>query len=304
MGAVADVSRAAEVAAAVQLAVDSYGRLDVLYNNAGVWLATDGPVPDLDEETWDRIIAVNLKGTFLGCKYAIPHLRAAGGGSIINVSSVSALRAGKDLFDAYAASKGGIISLTYSVASTWGPQKIRANVICPGSIDTPMTAGSYADPKVREFWRTRTALGHVGAADDVAQTALWLASDESSYVTGAVIVVDGGYMTRVEMPSLSLQGKVAIVTGGGVGIGYGIAQRLAEEGAKVVIAQRRGERAEQAAAELTAQGATCLGLATDVTQRGRVQELVATAREWGGGSTFWSTTRASPAWSSSARSWS
>ena len=85
------------------------------------------------------------------------------------------------------------------------------------------------------------------------------------------------------MPSMSLQGKVAIVTGGGVGIGYGIAQRLAEEGAKVVLAQRRGERAEQAAAELTAQGATCLGLATDVTQRGRVQELVATAREWGGG---------------------
>ena len=147
VGTVADVSRAAQVAAAVELAVDSYGRLDVLYNNAGVWLPTDGPAPDLDEATWDRIIDVNLKGTFLGCKYAIPHLRAAGGGSIINVSSVSALRAGKDIFDAYAASKGGIISLTCSVASTWGPQRIRANVICPGSIDTPMTAGSYADPE-------------------------------------------------------------------------------------------------------------------------------------------------------------
>lgn len=196
IGAVVDVTRAAEVDAAVQAALRAFGALHVLYNNAGVWLSDDGPAPDLDEEVWDRIIAVNLKGAFLGCKYAIPHLVEAGGGSIINVSSVSALRAGKDIYDAYAASKGGVIALTRSVASTWGPNRVRANAICPGSIDTPMTRGSYEDPAVARFWRERTALGRVGTPDEVAQTALWLASDESSYVTGAVIVADGGYMTR------------------------------------------------------------------------------------------------------------
>ena len=196
IGAVVDVTRAAEVEAAVHSAVRAFGALHVLYNNAGVWLPDDGPAPDLDEEVWDRIIAVNLKGAFLGCKFAIPHLVEAGGGSIINVSSVSALRAGKDIYDAYAASKGGVIALTRSVASTWGPKRVRANAICPGSIDTPMTRGSYEDPAVERFWRERTALGRVGTADEVAQTALWLASDESSYVTGAVIVADGGYMTR------------------------------------------------------------------------------------------------------------
>ena len=196
IGAAVDVTRAAEVEAAVQAALRAFGALHVLYNNVGVWLPDDGPAPDLDEEVWDRIIAVNLKGAFLGCKYAIPHLVEAGGGSIINVSSVSALRAGKDIYDAYAASKGGVIALTRNVASTWGPKRVRANAICPGSIDTPMTRGSYEDPAVARFWRERTALGRVGTAEEVAQTALWLASDESSYVTGAVIVADGGYMTR------------------------------------------------------------------------------------------------------------
>lgn len=196
IGAVVDVTRAAEVEAAVQAALRAFGALHVLYNNAGVWLPDDGPAPDLDEEVWDRIIAVNLKGAFLGCKYAIPHLVETGGGSIINVSSVSALRAGKDIYDAYAASKGGVIALTRSVASTWGPKRVRANAICPGSIDTPMTRGSYEDPAVARFWRERTALGRVGTPDEVARTALWLASDDSSYVTGAVIVADGGYMTR------------------------------------------------------------------------------------------------------------
>lgn len=189
---VADVSNSADVESAVICAE----KLDILYNSAGIWLNQDGPAPELSEETWDRVINVNLKGTFLCCKYAIPAMVNTGGGSIINVSSISALRAGKDNYDAYAASKGGIISFTLSVASTWGVKNIRANVICPGSIDTPMTSGSYEEGAIREFWRTRTALGRVGEPLEVAQTALWLASDDSSYVTGSVILVDGGYMTK------------------------------------------------------------------------------------------------------------
>ena len=196
VAAVADVSKAAEVQAAVSLAVQAFGGLNILYNNAGMWLEQDGPAPDLPEDVWDRIISINLKGTFLGCKYAIPHMVEAGGGSIINVTSIAALRAGKDIYDAYATSKGGIISLTYTMAGTWGPKRIRVNAICPGAIDTPMTASSYEDAWVRDFWQTRTALGRVGQPQEVAQTALWLASDESSYVTGAVILVDGGYMTK------------------------------------------------------------------------------------------------------------
>ena len=195
-GAVADVAIASDVEAAVARTVQTYGKLDILYNNAGVWLPLDGPSPDLSEETWDRIINTNLKGTFLCCKYSIPHMVRTGGGSIINVSSISAFRAGKDMYDAYAASKGGIVSFTISLAGTWGRKRIRANAICPGSIDTPMTAGSYDDPGIREFWYTRTALQRVGKPLEVAQTALWLASDESSYVTGSIILVDGGYMTK------------------------------------------------------------------------------------------------------------
>lgn len=193
---VADVSRAATVQRAVEATVEQFGALNVIFNNAGVWMGQDGPAPDVPEEVWDRIIDINLKGPFLTCKYAIPHMVCSGGGSIINVASVSAFRAGKDNYDAYAASKGGVVAMTYTMASTWGPKGIRVNAVCPGSIDTPMTAGSYEEPRVNEFWRTRTALGRVGDPSEVAQTVVWLASDDSSYITGAVIMVDGGYMTR------------------------------------------------------------------------------------------------------------
>jgi NAD(P)-dependent dehydrogenase (short-subunit alcohol dehydrogenase family) len=190
-----DVSKAGEVAALMQFTAETFGGLHILYNNAGVWLPTDGPAPDLPEAIWDRVIGINLKGVFLCCKYAIPVMVSSGGGSIINVSSVSALRAGKDTFDAYAASKGGVISLTQSIAAEWGKEGIRANVIVPGSISTPMTAGSYESEKVQQFWRERTALGRVGEPVEVARLALFLASDASSYITGASLLIDGGYMT-------------------------------------------------------------------------------------------------------------
>jgi NAD(P)-dependent dehydrogenase (short-subunit alcohol dehydrogenase family) len=190
-----DVSKSGQVEALIQFAVKTFGGLHVLYNSAGVWLAADGPAPGLPEDIWDKVISINLKGPYLCCKYAIPEIVTSGGGSIINVSSISALRAGKDTYDAYAASKGGIISLTQSIAAHWGKKGIRANVILPGSIATPMTLGSYEDEKVRTFWRERTALGRVGEPDEVARLALFLASEAASYITGSSLLIDGGYMT-------------------------------------------------------------------------------------------------------------
>jgi len=131
------------------------------------------------------------------CKYVIPEMVKNNGGSIINVSSISALCAGTDVFDAYAASKGGIISLSKTMASTWGPKNIRVNVICPGTIRTAMTEDSYTD-WIMEYWKTHIPLGRgrIGKPEEVAELALFLSSDESSYISGAVILVDGGYMTR------------------------------------------------------------------------------------------------------------
>ena len=188
----ADVSRADDVAALVEAARKHFGGLHILYNNAGIWSAQDGPSPRVAEEVWDHVLDVNLKGTFLGCKYGIPAM--AEGGSIINMTSISALRAGKDNTDAYAASKGGVLALTRFVAAQHGVRGIRCNCIAPGTIATAMTAASYEDPAILRYWQDRTALRRVGQPEEVARVALFLASDESSYITGQVLIVDGGYM--------------------------------------------------------------------------------------------------------------
>jgi len=190
-----DISREHDCKNIVEKTVEAYQGIDILYNNAGVWLPGDGPSPDLQEEIWNKVIDINLKGTYLMCKYVIPEMVRTGGGSIINVTSISALRAGKDIFDAYAASKGGVISLSKTMASTWGPKNIRVNVICPGSICTSMTEDSYTD-RVMEYWKKHIPLGRIGKPEEVAELALFLSSDESSYISGVVILVDGGYMTR------------------------------------------------------------------------------------------------------------
>ncbi len=197
----ADMSLAQDVAAAMSRTVQEFGRLDVIFNGAGLsgrrW--GDGPTADCTEEAWDRVMAINLKSVFLGCKYAIPEMMKVGGGAIVNLSSVLGLVGGDADFatHAYAASKGGIISLTRSIAAYYAPQKIRANVICPGLIATPMSQRVQADEAIRARLNELQPLtGDFGQPIDVAQAALYLASDQSKFVTGAVLTVDGGWTVK------------------------------------------------------------------------------------------------------------
>jgi NAD(P)-dependent dehydrogenase (short-subunit alcohol dehydrogenase family) len=192
-----DVSQAEQVDAAVRLAVDTYGALHIMYNNAAVLHRKDALVTNLDEDIWDLVLNVNLKGVYLGCKYAVPEIVKAGGGSIINVSSLAGL-IGIGNVHAYTASKGGVISLTRAIAMAYAAQKVRCNVICPGGVDTPMMAHVFhnPNPKFREMSEKGHPLGRLGTPEDIAQMALYLASDESSWVTGSVFTIDGGYAAR------------------------------------------------------------------------------------------------------------
>jgi NAD(P)-dependent dehydrogenase (short-subunit alcohol dehydrogenase family) len=194
---VADVSHATQVEAAVRLAVETYGALHIMYNNAAVLHRKDAVVTNLEEEIWNLVIDVNLKGVYLGCKYAVPEITKAGGGSIINVSSLAGL-IGIGNVHAYTASKGGVISLTRAIAMSYASQKIRCNVICPGGVDTPMMAHVFhnPNPKFRELSEKGHPIGRLGTPEDIASMALYLASDESSWVTGSVFTIDGGYAAR------------------------------------------------------------------------------------------------------------
>jgi len=187
-----------QVSAAVAAVLARWGRLDILVNVAGGsgrrW--GDGPVDECTLEGWQRTLELNLTSVFLACKYAVPHLLASGSGAIVNISSVLALVGGDKDFatHAYAASKGGIISLTRAMASYYAPQRLRANVICPGLIATGMSARVQASPEIRQRLPALQPLsGDFGRPQDVAQAALYLASDASSFVTGAVLTVDGGW---------------------------------------------------------------------------------------------------------------
>ena len=174
---------------AVNLAVSRFGKLDILVNNAGIYRAHD--VLETSSDEWDQVMAVNAKGVFLGTKYAIPEMRKAGGGSIVNISSVAGL-VGSKLTSAYTASKGAVRLLTKSTAIQYASEGIRANSIHPGTIETPMTEGLLADETTREDRMNRTPLGRLGQPEDVAYGALYLASDEASFVTGSELVIDGG----------------------------------------------------------------------------------------------------------------
>jgi NAD(P)-dependent dehydrogenase (short-subunit alcohol dehydrogenase family) len=193
----ADVSQAAEVEAMVRAAVSEWGRLDILVNNAAIQVVAR--LVETTEEDWDRLQSVNLKGVFLGCKYAIPEMLRAGGGAIVNIASVLGLVGDPELA-AYCAAKGGVITLTKAAALTYGPQGIRVNAICPGDVDTPMAQEYFdaaADPAaLRREIDSKYALRRISSPREIAEAALFLASDASSFMTGAALVVDGGLLSK------------------------------------------------------------------------------------------------------------
>jgi NAD(P)-dependent dehydrogenase (short-subunit alcohol dehydrogenase family) len=189
----ADVSREEDCANLVRQAVQRYGRLDALYNNAGIMPEADHSVVDTPIEVWDQVQNVNLKGIYLCCKYGIPAMIDAGGGSVINVASFVALVGCSVPQDSYTASKGAVIALTKSLAVQFGPRGVRSNAICPGPIETPLlTEWLLADPAARALRLNRIPMGRFGKAEDIVYLAIYLASDESTWTNGATLVVDGG----------------------------------------------------------------------------------------------------------------
>ncbi len=195
-----DVSHAAMVEAMVETATRTYGALHVLYNNAGILPPEDAGVTDTPEGTWDRVMAVNLKGVWLGCRYGVPALLASGGGSIVNVSSVVALMGSATPQIAYTASKGGVLSLTRELAVEYARQGIRVNALCPGPIETPLLAELLGDPEWARRRLVHIPMGRPGRPEEVARAALFLASDDSSFMTGATLVVDGGISAAFVTP--------------------------------------------------------------------------------------------------------
>ncbi|OGR85194.1 MAG: short-chain dehydrogenase [Elusimicrobia bacterium RIFCSPHIGHO2_02_FULL_57_9] len=189
----ADVSREQSVRLAVAQSAKAFGGLDVLYNNAGIFPSDDHSVLDTEEAVWDKVFGVNVKGVYLVCKHGIPELLKRGGGSVINIASFVALVGCSVPQDAYTASKGAVIALTKSLAVQFGPQSIRSNVICPGPIETPLlTEWLLKEPKEKAKRLNRIPMGRFGKPEDIVSMALFLASDESSWTNGAVLVADGG----------------------------------------------------------------------------------------------------------------
>lgn len=188
-----DVKDAKQVSEAVSTTVSSFGGLHILFNNAGIANSEVRSV-DLDEEEWDRVIDINLKGVFLGIKYAVPELIKSGGGSIINTSSLLGLK-GKKYQAAYNASKAGVVLLTQNAALEYGKKNIRVNAIAPGVIDTNIIESWRHDERKWPIISRANALGRIGNPDEVANAVLFLASDEASFITGATLSVDGGGLT-------------------------------------------------------------------------------------------------------------
>ncbi len=190
--AATDVAVAAQVEAAVASAERVYGSLHVIFNNAGIFPSGDGLPVETSEEVWDRVMEVNLKGVFLGCKYGIPALLRAGGGAIVNTASFVAVMGAATAQIAYTASKGGVLAMTREIAVAYARQGIRANALCPGPVNTPLLAELLADPAARARRLAHVPMGRLAEADEVARAALFLASDDAAYVNGTTFLVDGG----------------------------------------------------------------------------------------------------------------
>ena len=188
-----DVTRDSEVREAIAATVARYGGLHVLYNNAGIMMEEDRSVVDTEEWVWDRTLAVNLKGIYLCCRHGIPEMIRSGGGSVINIASFVALLGCSVPQDAYTASKGAVIALTKSLAVQFAPRGVRSNAICPGPIETPLlTEWLLADPEARRVRLARNPTGRFGKPEDIVNAGIFLASDESAWTNGAVLVIDGG----------------------------------------------------------------------------------------------------------------
>ncbi len=196
----ADVARSADCAAMVAAAESHFGKLNVLFNNAGIMHAQDDDAVNTEEAIWDLTMAINLKGVYLGCKHGIPALRRAGGGSIINTASFVALVGAATPQLAYTASKGGVLALTRELAVVHARENIRVNALCPGPLRTELLM-SYLDSEAKRQRRlVHVPMGRFGEAREMAYAALFLASDESSYMTGAEFVVDGGLTAAYVTP--------------------------------------------------------------------------------------------------------
>jgi NAD(P)-dependent dehydrogenase (short-subunit alcohol dehydrogenase family) len=196
----ADVSKAADCEGMVAAAEKAFGRLDILFNNAGIMLDGDDDAVGTSEEIWEKTLAVNLKGVFLGCKFGIPALRRAGGGSIINTASFVALMGAATPQIAYTASKGGVLAISRELAVIHAREKIRVNALCPGPLRTDLLMNFLNTPEKKHRRLVHIPMGRFGEASEMAKAALFLASADSSFLTGADFVVDGGITAAYVTP--------------------------------------------------------------------------------------------------------
>jgi NAD(P)-dependent dehydrogenase (short-subunit alcohol dehydrogenase family) len=196
----ADVSKDADCAAMVAASESEFGKLDVLFNNAGIMHSADDDAVSTDEEVWDLTMAINAKGVFLGCKHGIPALRRAGGGSIINTASFVAVLGAATPQVAYTASKGAVLAMTRELAVVHARENIRVNALCPGPLNTEMLMKFLDTDEKKQRRLVHIPMGRFGEAKEMAQAALWLASDESSFTTGATFLVDGGITSAYVTP--------------------------------------------------------------------------------------------------------